>query len=87
MVDELIARTIEPCKVALRDADLKASDIDDILLVGGQTRMPKVQEVVKDFFGREPSATSIRTRQWQWAPRFQGGVLGGDFKRMSFCGE
>ncbi|MEC9329620.1 MAG: Hsp70 family protein, partial [Pseudomonadota bacterium] len=54
MVEQLILNTIEPCKTALQDANLKASEIDDIILVGGQTRMPKVQEAVKDFFGREP---------------------------------
>lgn len=54
LVEDLIMRTIEPCKVALKDAGLKASDIDDVILVGGQIRMPKVQEEVKNFFGKEP---------------------------------
>jgi molecular chaperone DnaK len=80
MVDELIARTIEPCKVALRDADLKASDIDDILMVGGQTRMPKVQQVVKDFFGREPQRDINPDEAVAVGAAIQGGVLGGDVK-------
>src|SRR5690606_18257803 len=54
LVEDLIERTIEPCKIALKDAGLSASDISDVILVGGQTRMPKVQERVKEFFGREP---------------------------------
>jgi len=54
LVDELIDRTIDPCKMALKDAGLSASDIDDVILVGGQTRMPKVQETVQNFFGKEP---------------------------------
>ena len=51
-MDDLISRTIDPCKTALQDAGLSASEIDDVLLVGGQTRMPKVQDAVKEFFGR-----------------------------------
>ena len=54
LVEELVKRTIEPCKVAMNDAGLSTSDIDDVILVGGQTRMPKVQETVKEFFGKEP---------------------------------
>ncbi|MCD6505083.1 molecular chaperone DnaK, partial [Candidatus Poribacteria bacterium] len=54
LVDDLIQRTLEPCKKALEDAGLKPGDIDEVILVGGQTRMPKVQEVVRDFFGKEP---------------------------------
>ncbi|MEN9830347.1 MAG: molecular chaperone DnaK, partial [Pseudomonadota bacterium] len=54
LVDDLISRTIEPCKVALKDAGLSASQIDDVILVGGMTRMPKVQDAVKSFFGKEP---------------------------------
>ena len=54
MVEDLVVGTIEPCKIALKDAGLKASDINDVILVGGQTRMPKVQEAVKNFFGTEP---------------------------------
>ncbi|MCH8506086.1 MAG: molecular chaperone DnaK, partial [Ectothiorhodospiraceae bacterium] len=54
LVDDLVQRTIEPCKVALKDAGLKASEVDEVILVGGQIRMPKVQEAVKQFFGKEP---------------------------------
>src|SRR5690606_16429153 len=54
LVENLIERTIEPCRVAIKDAGLKVSDIDDVILVGGQTRMPKVQETVREFFGKEP---------------------------------
>ncbi|HJU49850.1 MAG TPA: molecular chaperone DnaK, partial [Pseudogulbenkiania sp.] len=54
LVDDLIERTIEPCRIALKDAGIKVSDIDDVILVGGQTRMPKVQDKVKEFFGKDP---------------------------------
>jgi len=54
LVDDLIEKTLEPCRIALKDAGLKVSDIDDVILVGGQTRMPKVQQKVKEFFGKEP---------------------------------
>jgi molecular chaperone DnaK len=54
LVEELIKRTIEPCKIAIKDAGVKITDISDVILVGGMTRMPKVQEKVKEFFGKEP---------------------------------
>src|SRR3970282_931332 len=54
LVDELIQRTIEPCRVAIKDAGVKVTEIDDVILVGGQTRMPKVVDKVREFFGREP---------------------------------
>ena len=54
LVEDLVQKTLEPCKIALKDADLSVSNIDEVILVGGQTRMPKVQEVVKDFFNKEP---------------------------------
>ncbi|TIU31993.1 MAG: molecular chaperone DnaK, partial [Mesorhizobium sp.] len=54
LVDDLVQRTIEPCKAALKDAGLKAAEIDEVVLVGGMTRMPKIQEIVKQFFGKEP---------------------------------
>ena len=54
LVDELIERTIEPCRIAVKDAGVKLTEIDDVILVGGMSRMPKVQEKVKEFFGREP---------------------------------
>src|SRR5690606_21943223 len=53
LVEDLIERSIEPCRIAIKDAGIKASDIDDVILVGGMTRMPKVQEKVKEFFGRD----------------------------------
>ena len=54
LVEDLVARTIGPCKAALKDAGLKPSEIDEVILVGGMTRMPKIQETVKQFFGRDP---------------------------------
>ena len=80
MVDELIARSIEPCRIALKDAGLKAADIDDVLLVGGQTRMPKVQEAVKDFFGRELRRDINPDEAVAVGAAIQGGVLGGEVK-------
>ncbi len=80
LVDELIIRSIEPCKVALKDAGLKASEIDDIILVGGQTRMPKVQEAVQDFFGKEPRKDVNPDEAVAVGAAIQGGVLGGDVK-------
>lgn len=69
LVEDLVQKTIEPCKVALKDAGLKASEIDDVILVGGQTRMPKVQQLVKDFFGKERARTSIRMKRLPLVPR------------------
>ncbi|MBK8163019.1 MAG: molecular chaperone DnaK [Gammaproteobacteria bacterium] len=80
LVEELITRTMEPCKTALKDAGLKASDIDDVILVGGQTRMPKVQEVVKDFFGREPRRDVNPDEAVAVGAAIQAGVLGGEVK-------
>ncbi|MCP5201645.1 MAG: molecular chaperone DnaK [Gammaproteobacteria bacterium] len=80
LVDELVKRTIEPCRVALKDAGLSASDIDDVILVGGQTRMPKVQEVVKDFFGKEPRKDVNPDEAVAVGAAIQAGVLGGDVK-------
>ncbi|NCF09294.1 MAG: molecular chaperone DnaK [Gammaproteobacteria bacterium] len=80
LVDDLIARTIGPCKTALKDAGLSASQIDDIILVGGQTRMPKVQEVVKDFFGKEPRKDVNPDEAVAIGAAIQGGVLGGEVK-------
>src|SRR5699024_1233027 len=54
LVEDLVARTIDPCRTALKDADMKTSAIDDVILIGGQTRMPAVQEAVKSFFGKDP---------------------------------
>lgn len=80
LVGELISRTIEPCKVALKDAGLKASEIDDVILVGGQTRMPKVQEAVKEFFGKEPRKDVNPDEAVAVGAAIQGGVLGGEVK-------
>ncbi len=67
LVDDLVQRTIEPCKKALKDAGLSAGDIDEVVLVGGMTRMPKIQEIVKTFFGKEPHKGVNRTRSWRSA--------------------
>ncbi|MDX1496656.1 MAG: molecular chaperone DnaK, partial [Salinisphaeraceae bacterium] len=80
LVDDLIKRTIEPCKVALKDAGLKASEIDEVILVGGQTRMPKVQEAVKEFFGREPRKDVNPDEAVAVGAAVQGAVLAGDVK-------
>jgi len=80
LVDDLIQRTIEPCKMALADAGLKASDIDDVILVGGQIRMPKVQEAVQNFFGKEPRKDVNPDEAVAMGAAIQGGVLGGDVK-------
>lgn len=80
LVEHLIARTIEPCKVALKDAGLSASNIDEIILVGGQIRMPKVQEAVKQFFGKDPRRDVNPDEAVAIGAAIQGGVLGGDVK-------
>ncbi len=80
LVEDLIERTIEPCKVALKDAGLSASDIDDVILVGGQTRMPKVQEKVKEFFGKEPRKDVNPDEAVAIGAAIQAGVLGGEVK-------
>ncbi len=80
LVEDLIQRTIEPCKVALKDAGVSASEVDDVILVGGQTRMPKVQEEVKNFFGKEPRKDVNPDEAVAIGAAIQGGVLGGDVK-------
>jgi molecular chaperone DnaK len=80
LVEDLIARTVEPCKIALKDAGLKASNIEDVILVGGQTRMPKVQETVKNFFGKEPRKDVNPDEAVAVGAAIQGGVLGGEVK-------
>jgi molecular chaperone DnaK len=80
LVDSLIERTMEPCKIALKDAGLKVNEIDDVILVGGQTRMPKVQEAVKDFFGKEPRKDVNPDEAVALGAAIQGGVLAGDVK-------
>ncbi len=80
LVEDLIDRTIDPCKQALKDAGLSASDINDIILVGGQTRMPKVQEAVQNFFGKEPRKDLNPDEAVAIGAAIQGGVLGGEVK-------
>jgi molecular chaperone DnaK len=80
LVEDLIARTIEPCKMALKDAGLTTSQIDDVILVGGQTRMPKVMEAVKDFFGKEARRDVNPDEAVAVGAAIQGGVLKGDVK-------
>ena len=80
LVQDLIEKTLEPCKKALADAGLDKSKIDEVVLVGGQTRMPKVQEVVKEFFGREPHKGVNPDEVVAVGAAIQGGVLKGDVK-------
>ncbi|KHK91495.1 molecular chaperone DnaK [Novosphingobium malaysiense] len=80
MVADLIKRTIEPCKKALADAGLSASDVDDVVLVGGMTRMPKVRETVKEFFGKEPHTGVNPDEVVAMGAAIQAGVLQGDVK-------
>ncbi|MGD8592424.1 MAG: molecular chaperone DnaK [Gammaproteobacteria bacterium] len=80
LVDDLISRTMEPCKIAIKDAGLSATEIDDVILVGGQTRMPKVQQAVKDFFGKEPRKDVNPDEAVAVGAAIQGGVLGGEVK-------
>jgi len=80
LVDELVKRTIAPCKLALKDAGLSVSDIDDIILVGGQIRMPMVQQAVQEFFGKEPRKDVNPDEAVAMGAAIQAGVLGGDVK-------
>jgi molecular chaperone DnaK len=80
LVDELIQRTIKPCEIAIKDSGLKIADISDVILVGGQTRMPKVQEKVKEIFGREPRKDVNPDEAVAVGAAIQGGVLKGDVK-------
>ncbi|MGM0422258.1 MAG: molecular chaperone DnaK [Pseudomonadota bacterium] len=80
LVEDLVKRTLDPCKAALKDAGIKTSEIDDIILVGGMTRMPKIQEVVKDFFGKEPHKGVNPDEVVADGAAIQGGVLAGDVK-------
>jgi molecular chaperone DnaK len=80
LVESLIERTVEPCRIALKDAGLKVSEIEDVILVGGMTRMPKVQETVKDFFGKEPRRDVNPDEAVAVGAAIQGGVLKGDVK-------
>src|SRR5213596_3757416 len=80
LVEELIERTIEPCRMAIKDAGVKLSEISDVILVGGQTRMPKVQDKVKEFFGKEPRKDVNPDEAVAVGAAIQGGVLKGDVK-------
>jgi len=80
LVEDLIERSIAPCRNALSDAGVGAQDIDDVILVGGQTRMPKVQETVKEFFGKEPRKDVNPDEAVAVGAAIQGGVLGGEVK-------
>jgi molecular chaperone DnaK len=80
LVDELIQRTIKPCEIAIKDSGVKIADISDVILVGGQTRMPKVQEKVKEIFGREPRKDVNPDEAVAVGAAIQGGVLKGDVK-------
>ena len=80
LVDELITRTMGPCKIAIKDAGLKVNEIDDVILVGGQTRMPKVQETVQNFFGKEPRKDVNPDEAVALGAAIQGGVLAGHVK-------
>jgi len=80
LVDDLIKRSLEPCRIALQDAGLRASDIAEVILVGGQTRMPKVQQAVADFFGKEPRKDVNPDEAVALGAAIQGGVLAGDVK-------
>ncbi len=82
LVEELINKTIEPCRIAIADAGVKVSDIDDIILVGGMTRMPKVQEKVKEFFGKEPRKDVNPDEAVAVGAAIQGSVLSGDRKDL-----
>ena len=80
LCDDLFRRSIEPCRKALEDAHLRASEIDEVLLVGGSTRIPKVQELVKEFFGKEPNKSVNPDEVVAIGAAIQGGVLAGDVK-------
>lgn len=80
LVEELIERTVEPCRIAIKDAGVKVSDIEDIILVGGQTRMPKVQDKVREIFGKEPRKDVNPDEAVAVGAAIQGGVLQGEVK-------
>jgi molecular chaperone DnaK len=80
LVEDLVKRTIEPCKAALKDAGIKAGEIDEVVLVGGMTRMPKIQEVVKEFFGKDPHKGVNPDEVVAMGAAIQAGVLQGDVK-------
>jgi molecular chaperone DnaK len=80
LVEDLIQKTVEPCRIAMKDAGVKPSDINDVILVGGQTRMPKVQDTVREFFGREPRKDVNPDEAVAVGAAIQGAVLSGERK-------
>ena len=80
LVEDLVSRTIDPCRIALKDAGLSTGEVDEVILVGGQTRMPLVQKAVKDFFGKEPRKDVNPDEAVAVGAAIQGGVLAGDVK-------
>ena len=78
LVDDLVQRTLKPCELALKDAGLSTSEIDQVILVGGSTRIPKIQEVVKEFFGKDPSKGVNPDEVVAVGAAIQGGVLTGE---------
>jgi len=80
LIDDLLKRTMEPCRIAMKDADLKPEDIDEVLLVGGSTRVPAVQQLVKDFFKKEPNKSINPDEAVAVGAAIQGGILAGDVK-------
>jgi len=80
LVEDLIERTVEPCRIAIKDAGIKVSDVDDVILVGGMTRMPKVVDTVREFFGREPRKDVNPDEAVAVGAAIQGGVLQGEVK-------
>jgi molecular chaperone DnaK len=82
LVDDILQRSVGPCKQALKDAGVDASKIDEVVLVGGQTRMPKIQQIVKDFFGKEPNKSVNPDEVVAIGAAVQGGVLAGDVKDL-----
>lgn len=82
LVEDLIKKTLEPCKTVLKDSRLEKSNVDEIILVGGMTRMPKVREIVKEFFGKEPNHSVNPDEAVALGAAIQGGVLGGEVKDL-----
>lgn len=80
LVDDLVQRTVGPCKAALKDAGLSAGEVDEVVLVGGMTRMPKIQEIVKNFFGKDPHKGVNPDEVVAMGAAIQAGVLQGDVK-------
>src|SRR5690606_11349433 len=80
MADDLVQRTLEPCRKALKDAGLGTSDIDEVILVGGSTRIPAIQQAVEDFFGKKPNRSVNPDEVVSLGAAIQGGVLSGDVK-------